>query len=73
MPQDPQKDPKKTPNPASPLTDGYAKFKQVADDAAKKNPKKDGPPEIDTSSVGGFLTSAGKRLKYAVYGPDEQK
>ena len=72
MPQDQQKDQKKT-TPADQIKAGYEQFKSLADKAKKDAPKKDGPPEIDTTSVGGFLSSAGKRIKYAVYGPDEKK
>lgn len=70
-------DPQKKTTPADQIKAGYEQFKSVADKAAEENAKKakkpQGPPEIDTSSVGGFLSSAAKRVKYAVYGPEKDE
>lgn len=72
---DPQKSSK-----AEDVAKGFASVAALSRKAAEANKKTadkanetpEAPP-IDTGSVGGFISSAAKRLKYAVYGPDEKK
>ena len=69
---DPQKKPSTTQQAAQGFASLQALTKKAAAENKKKSEKPDGPPAIDTGSVSGFLSSAGKRLKYAVYGPDKK-
>lgn len=70
-------DPAKKPSKAEEVAKGFASVSALARKAAEQNKKKDDekpePPQVDTGSVGGFISSAAKRLKYAVYGPENKK